>query len=158
MARTATWLGRERRCEIFPPSYNQPAPHSRPPPVAAQRILIDTACGGPGPVENYAIFIENLAAVLEKEGCTIERILLTHSHSDHFGGCVDIQERWGPGIPIAMMDHGFEQLQFGPSFLEQMKERGIDKILDAGAKTKRISFAPFDTQNDWFTKTGSGQK
>jgi hypothetical protein len=56
-----------------------------------------------------------------------------------------------------MMDHGFEQLQFGPSFLEQMKERGIDKILDAGAKTKRISFAPFDTQNDWFTKTGSGQ-
>ena len=27
---------------------------------------------------------------------------------------------------------GFSDMQFGPSFLEQMKERGIDKILDAG--------------------------
>lgn len=49
-----------------------------------KRLLIDT--GSPG-VSEYQ---SNLGSVLEKAGVSIERILLTHWHSDHVGGVIDV--------------------------------------------------------------------
>ena len=72
---------------------------------------------------------------MEAEDCTLERILITHGHSDHYGGCPEIQRRWGP-VPVGMMDQGFAEMGTGPTapgFVEAMEERGIIKILDEGA-------------------------
>ena len=65
------------------------------------------------------------------EGCSLERILLTHGHTDHYGGACEIQRRWGP-VPVGMMDAGFSTRNSGPAFLVQMAARGIDAILDGG--------------------------
>lgn len=100
--------------------------------TGTKRVLIDTAGPMPGPESNFQTFIENLGATLEKEACSIERILITHGHTDHYGGACEIQRRWGP-VPVLMMDHGFSQMRFpGPPFLGDMKARGIDRILDRG--------------------------
>ena len=117
--------------------------------TGSKRILIDTAGPSPGPVENFDVFLENLEMTLEKEQCAIERIIITHGHTDHYGGCPEIQRRYGP-VPCHMMTQGFSELRVGggPSFVEDMKDRGIDKLLDDGeARPTEGAF-----QGNWWTK------
>ena len=46
-------------------------------------------------------FMANLAACMEAEGCNaIAGIIITHLHHDHYGGVDNLQEVYGPGIPI----------------------------------------------------------
>lgn len=42
--------------------------------------------------------VERIAAALEHQGLTLERILLTHGHLDHVGGTVEMRERYG--VPV----------------------------------------------------------
>jgi glyoxylase-like metal-dependent hydrolase (beta-lactamase superfamily II) len=61
------------------------------------RLLIDTGEAG----ANNEKMLASLEAAMRATGCkTIEKILLTHMHHDHFGGVAGVQSRFGPGIPI----------------------------------------------------------
>lgn len=42
--------------------------------------------------------VDRIAAVVERSGARIERILLTHGHFDHAGGVLDLAERFG--VPV----------------------------------------------------------
>ncbi|MFD2230580.1 MBL fold metallo-hydrolase [Alkalimarinus sediminis] len=42
--------------------------------------------------------LERIEAVLEKEGLSLEKILLTHAHIDHAGGTAELANRYG--VPI----------------------------------------------------------
>jgi hydroxyacylglutathione hydrolase len=42
--------------------------------------------------------VDTLVAILEENGVTLEKILLTHGHLDHAGGTADLAERFG--VPI----------------------------------------------------------
>jgi glyoxylase-like metal-dependent hydrolase (beta-lactamase superfamily II) len=52
------------------------------------RILLDTGSG-------HTEYLPVLDAALERVGCRIERIVLTHGHPDHIGGASSVIERHG---------------------------------------------------------------
>src|SRR5262249_15175570 len=54
-----------------------------------ERILLDTGQGVPG-------YLPVLADALERAGCAIQEIVLTHGHPDHIGGAADLIARYGP--------------------------------------------------------------
>jgi glyoxylase-like metal-dependent hydrolase (beta-lactamase superfamily II) len=56
--------------------------------TGSERILLDTGHG----VNEYLPFLD---AALERAGCTIQEIVLTHGHPDHIGGAAQIMERHG---------------------------------------------------------------
>ena len=74
------------------------------------RLLIDTGEDGPSR-EKMLGYLEE---AMEAEGVeTIQEIIVTHMHHDHFGGVAAIQQRFGPGIPVAKMpspEHYFETM------------------------------------------------
>jgi glyoxylase-like metal-dependent hydrolase (beta-lactamase superfamily II) len=53
-----------------------------------ERILLDTGSGVPA-------YLPVLASALERAGCRIQEIVLTHGHPDHIGGAEQVQERYG---------------------------------------------------------------
>jgi endoribonuclease LACTB2 len=54
-----------------------------------ERILLDTGQGVPA-------YLPVLASALERAGCGIQEIVLTHGHPDHIGGARDVIGRYGP--------------------------------------------------------------
>jgi glyoxylase-like metal-dependent hydrolase (beta-lactamase superfamily II) len=54
-----------------------------------ERILLDTGSGLPE-------YLPVLDAALERAGCRIQEIVLTHGHPDHIGGAADVIRRHGP--------------------------------------------------------------
>ncbi len=54
-----------------------------------RRILLDTGDGCPE-------YLPVLAGALERMGCEIQEIVLTHGHPDHQGGVASVMERFGP--------------------------------------------------------------
>ena len=53
-----------------------------------KRILLDTGQGIPA-------YLPVLAQALERAGCAIQEIVLTHGHFDHIGGAAAVIERYG---------------------------------------------------------------
>jgi glyoxylase-like metal-dependent hydrolase (beta-lactamase superfamily II) len=70
--------------------------------TGTERILIDTA-GGSGTPEQFDTFLIHLDRTLVAQKCRICLILVTHLHTDHYGGCERLQEIYGPGIPVGMI-------------------------------------------------------
>jgi glyoxylase-like metal-dependent hydrolase (beta-lactamase superfamily II) len=54
-----------------------------------ERILVDTGQGMPA-------YLPVLERALERAGCRIQEIALTHGHPDHLGGVADLIARFGP--------------------------------------------------------------
>jgi len=53
-----------------------------------ERILLDTGSG-------VTAYLPVLEAALERAGCRIQEIVLTHGHPDHIGGAEQVIERYG---------------------------------------------------------------
>jgi endoribonuclease LACTB2 len=67
-----------------------------------ERILLDTGQGVPA-------YLPVLASALERTGCRIQEIVLTHGHLDHIGGAAAVIERHGP-LRVSKRPHaGFDQ-------------------------------------------------
>jgi len=70
-----------------------------------ERILLDTGQG-------VAAYLPVLARALERAGCGIQEIVLTHGHIDHIGGARGVQEAHGAlrvsKLPHAGFDAGHE--------------------------------------------------
>ena len=60
-----------------------------------RRILIDTGDGRPD-------YLPVLAGALERAGCEIQEIVLTHGHPDHQGGVASVLERFGR-LPVSKL-------------------------------------------------------
>ncbi len=71
-----------------PGSFTGPGTNTYLVGTGSRRILIDTGDGRPE-------YIPILDRALEKAGCTIQEIVLTHGHPDHIGGVQNIHERYG---------------------------------------------------------------
>ena len=69
-----------------------------------ERILLDTGQG-------VSAYLPVLATALERAGCTIQEIVLTHGHPDHIGGAADVTRTHGPlrisKRPHAKFDRAF---------------------------------------------------
>jgi ribonuclease/clavin/mitogillin len=69
--------------------------------TGARRILVDTGDGRPA-------YLPVLERALERGGCAIQEIVLTHGHPDHQGGVARVLERFGPlrvsKLPCALYD------------------------------------------------------
>jgi glyoxylase-like metal-dependent hydrolase (beta-lactamase superfamily II) len=66
-----------------------------------QRILLDTGQGIPA-------YLPVLEQALERSGCTIQEVVLTHGHPDHIGGAADVIARHGP-LRVSKRPHaGFD--------------------------------------------------
>jgi ribonuclease/clavin/mitogillin len=66
-----------------------------------ERILVDTGQGVPA-------YLPVLARALERAGCRIQEIALTHGHPDHLGGVADVIARYGP-LRVSKLPHaGFD--------------------------------------------------
>lgn len=66
-----------------------------------ERILLDTGQG----VDAY---LPVLAQALERAGCRIQEIVLTHGHPDHIGGARDVQDAHG-ALRVSKLPHaGFD--------------------------------------------------
>jgi glyoxylase-like metal-dependent hydrolase (beta-lactamase superfamily II) len=63
--------------------------------TGSRRILIDTGDGRPE-------YLPILDQALEKAGCTIQEIILTHGHIDHIGGVQSVHKRHG-NCPVSKM-------------------------------------------------------
>jgi glyoxylase-like metal-dependent hydrolase (beta-lactamase superfamily II) len=67
-----------------------------------ERILVDTGQGVPA-------YLPVLEQALERAGCRIQEIALTHGHPDHLGGVAEIQQRFGP-LRVSKRPHaGFDR-------------------------------------------------
>src|SRR5215813_10685280 len=66
-----------------------------------ERILLDTGQGIPA-------YLPVLASALERTGCRIQEIVLTHGHPDHLGGAADVIGRYG-ALRVSKRPHaGFD--------------------------------------------------
>jgi len=72
-----------------------------------ERILVDTGQGVPA-------YLPVLERALERAGCRIQEIALTHGHPDHNGGVAALRERYGP-LRVSKRPHaGFDARAPGP--------------------------------------------
>jgi glyoxylase-like metal-dependent hydrolase (beta-lactamase superfamily II) len=87
------------------------------------RLLIDTGEDS----ESTLGMMDYLEEAMAAEGVDeIQEIIVTHMHHDHFGGVAAVQQRFGPGIPVAKMaspEHYFETIR-------QLQQRGLIEQLD----------------------------
>jgi glyoxylase-like metal-dependent hydrolase (beta-lactamase superfamily II) len=60
-----------------------------------RRLLID-------PGQGLDAYLPVLEQALERAGCEIQEIVLTHGHPDHIGGVASVQKRFGP-LPVAKL-------------------------------------------------------
>ena len=69
--------------------------------TGSERILLDTGQGVPA-------YLPVLESALERTGCRIQEIVLTHGHPDHIGGAADVIARYGP-LRVSKLPHaGFD--------------------------------------------------
>ena len=81
-----------------------------------ERILLDTGQGMPA-------YLPVLASALERAGCRIQEIVLTHGHPDHIGGAADVIERHGP-LRVSKRPHaGFDAPLPGRDHADRRRRR-----------------------------------
>jgi glyoxylase-like metal-dependent hydrolase (beta-lactamase superfamily II) len=69
--------------------------------TGSERILLDTGQGVPA-------YLPVLSRALERAGCRIQEIVLTHGHPDHIGGARDVQDAHG-ALRVSKRPHaGFD--------------------------------------------------
>ena len=95
-----------------------------------ERILID-AGGWPGGDEAEAEFISHLAEILATERVTsLNAVVVTHLHTDHFGGCRALQGILGAPVPVAMLAPPPSQLSLYT--IRELRARGLFNAVRAG--------------------------
>ncbi|WP_270938946.1 MBL fold metallo-hydrolase [Falsiroseomonas oryzae] len=102
-------------------------------PFQQNCALIWDAETGQGVVIDPGGDVPRIAAALDRAGCTVERILLTHGHLDHAGGAAELQTlleaRQGARVPIEGPDRRDEFLLQG--IAEQAAQYGLDGMANA---------------------------
>ncbi len=78
-----------------PGSFTGPGTNTYLVGTGSRRILIDTGDGRPE-------YLPILDQALERAGCTIQEIVLTHGHIDHIGGVESVLKRYGI-CPVSKM-------------------------------------------------------
>ena len=91
-----------------------------------KRILIDTAESDYGQDK----FLVGLRECMAQIGCTgFDLIIVTHLHSDHFGGVARLQEIYGPNIPVAMCNKNIYSEIYT---MKELQRRGLIPYLEKG--------------------------
>ena len=94
------------------------------------RVLID-AGGWPGGKDAEAQFIANLRSTLASEGVTaLAMVIVTHLHTDHFGGCRALQHILGAPVPVAMLPPPRTQLSLYT--VRELRTRGLVAAVASG--------------------------
>jgi glyoxylase-like metal-dependent hydrolase (beta-lactamase superfamily II) len=94
------------------------------------RILVD-AGGWPGGQEAEVEFVAHLKATLAEERVTsLSTIIVTHLHTDHFGGCRALQGVLGAPVPVAMLAPPPSQLSLYT--IREIRARGLFDAVRAG--------------------------
>ena len=104
-----------------------------------KRILIDT--GNPTNaeftfgrqamnVDPHQLFVTNLKNLMLEENFTLELILITHLHFDHFGGVRGLLKEFGSDIPVGMLPAPRHHLSIFT--LTEFEKRGMIDILETG--------------------------
>ena len=116
-----------------------------------RRFLIDTGENpeyGPLAASNHEKFLKNLQKTLQEEDCTLEMILVTHLHGDHFGGVLGVLDL--PEVDSNTKVGMLKPPKYARSIftIEKANELGLYKILESGP-------SPFDGgshRGNWWTE------
>ena len=116
-----------------------------------RRFLIDTGENpeyGPLAASNHEKFLKNLQKTLQEEDCTLEMILVTHLHGDHFGGVLGVLDL--PEVDRNTKVGMLKPPKYARSIftIEKANELGLYKILESGP-------SPFDGgshRGNWWTE------
>ena len=98
--------------------------------TGTSRILVDPGETGYGTKE----FLNSLQkCITDEKVTTIQLVLLTHMHSDHYGNINHIQRIYGPNIPVAIMPQGIQPV----TTMENLRKRGLIPYLEKGPQFSR---------------------
>jgi glyoxylase-like metal-dependent hydrolase (beta-lactamase superfamily II) len=98
--------------------------------TGAERILLDTGHG----VTEYLPFLDQ---ALERAGCRIQEIVLTHGHPDHIGGVEQIMERHGE---VRVSKHPWPEIDAVYPF--EIRPLGDGDVVETEGATLRGLFTP----------------
>jgi len=102
-----------------------------------KRLLVDAADKHIG----REAFHRNLADAMEAVGCTgLSGIVVTHMHSDHYGGVEALQKLYGP-VPVYMSAISILSPSMPKSFVE-IEERGYLGAF-VNAETQQLHYNPY---------------
>ena len=100
-----------------------------------ERVLLDT--GHPPDVDgvspwrpDHETFKKNLLKTLASEQCSVSLILISHLHSDHFGGVESLLDALGRHVPVAMLPAPEHTLSIWT--MQQLRQRGLLDIIENG--------------------------
>lgn len=98
-----------------------------------RRMLIDTA-GWPRIGDAFERFLSNLDETLRSEDCELSLILITHLHSDHYGGTESLLKRYG-SIPVGMLPNRRHDQASHYTF-EMLRNQGVlDMVINGPQPT-----------------------
>jgi len=107
--------------------------------TGSERILLDTGSG-------HAEYLPVLDQALERAGCRIQEIVLTHGHPDHIGGAADVIKRHGPlrvsKLPSAHFDahHAVEIAPLGDGSVVHTEGATLRALHTPGHSTDHLCF------------------
>jgi glyoxylase-like metal-dependent hydrolase (beta-lactamase superfamily II) len=107
--------------------------------TGSERILLDTGSG-------HAEYLPVLDQALDRAGCRIQEIVLTHGHPDHIGGAADVIERHGPlrvsKLPSAHFDahHAVEIAPLGDGSVVRTEGATLRALHTPGHSTDHLCF------------------
>jgi len=96
--------------------------------TGTERVLLDTGHppndDGSNPFSpDHELFKRNLLRTLATERCTVSLILVSHLHSDHFGGVDSLLDTLGRHIPVGMLPAPRHTLSIWT--MRELRKRGL---------------------------------